>query len=81
VAETVALTEEVRASLAGQGVRPLVEFIAELLGCDDGERQLRFELSNGNLRRTRLGHEPVGNTELEWLAKMNSRLRDAGADA
>jgi hypothetical protein len=81
VAETVALPDELRSALTGHGIRSLVEYLAERLDCDDGERQMRFELSNGSLRRTRLGHEPIGNTELEWLAKMASRLRDAGVDA
>ena len=69
MAETVALSEELRATLALQGLRPLIEYVAQRLGYDDGERRLHFELSNGNLRRTRLGHEPIGNDELEWLGR------------
>jgi hypothetical protein len=71
VAETVALPDELRAALASQGIRPLVEYLATRLGCDDGHRRIGFEFENGNLRRTRLGHDPIGNTELEWLAKLN----------
>jgi hypothetical protein len=62
---------DLRAQLDSRPVAPLVAYLAERLGLDDGERQMRFELSGGNLRRTRLGHEPIGNSELEWLAKLN----------
>jgi hypothetical protein len=50
-------------------LRLLVEYIARRLGLTDGHQHVRFELENGNLRRTRLGREPVGNAELECLAQ------------
>jgi hypothetical protein len=51
-------------------VRPLLEYVAARLDLDDGERQARFEFSAGNLKRTRLEHHSVGNTELEGLARV-----------
>jgi hypothetical protein len=64
------LVDTLRPLLDSRPVAPLVEYLAERLDCDDGERQMRFELSNGNLRRSRFGHEPVGVQELEHLARV-----------
>lgn len=61
------LDERVRA-LGGQAIRWRVERLGELLGQSTGERTLTFHLSDGNLRRTELGHRPIGNQELEHLA-------------
>lgn len=63
------LPDHVRQVLDTLPVRPIIEYVAERLGLDDGHQHVRFELEGGNLRRTRLGREPVGNTELEVLAQ------------
>jgi hypothetical protein len=62
------LEQRVRA-LGAEPIRWRVERIAELLGQATGERTLTFHLSDGNLRRTELGHRPIGNQELEQLAR------------
>lgn len=64
------LADDLRAELDASPLRLVVEYVAGRLGQDDGNRQIRFEFENGNLRKTRLHHEPVGNVELEGLARV-----------
>jgi hypothetical protein len=66
------LVDLLRPLLDEHPVEPLLEYIASRLhrlGMDVGERELRFHLSDGRLRRTNFGGGPVGNQELERLAK------------
>lgn len=63
------VVELLRPLLDRRPVEPLVEYLGGRLRLAAGERQVRFEFSDGHLRRTRIGHEPIGNQELEELAR------------
>lgn len=65
-----AMLEALRPLLDHRSVRPLVDYVAQRLGVAGGERQITFEFSAGRLRRTQLGHGPIGNDELEQLARV-----------
>jgi hypothetical protein len=67
-----ALEELLDERLRATGISPIrwrVERLAEKLGQGTGERSMTFHLSDGSLRRTELGHRPIGNQELEQLAR------------
>jgi hypothetical protein len=64
------LLDMLRPVLDSRSVKPLIEYLASRLGMDEGERELSFSLSGGNLRRTKLDYGPIGNDELDRLAKV-----------
>jgi hypothetical protein len=64
------VVELLRPMLERRTVEPLIEYIGERLGQDDGHHTMRFELDNGNLRKSGLDHASIGNDELEHLAKV-----------
>lgn len=64
------VVELLRPLLDHRDVAPLVEYVGERLHQDNGHRQLHFELDGGKLHRTRLPSGPIGNVELEHLARV-----------
>ncbi len=63
------LVDLLRPLLAPRPLQPLIEYVAERMHHDTGERELTFHLSDGNLRRSGFKGHPVGNQELEHLAR------------
>lgn len=53
-------------------IEPIVEYLAYRLAPlqGEGDRRVTFEYTSGSLRRTRFAHDPVGNRELEELARV-----------
>lgn len=69
--ERVDFIEVLRAVLTPRPIEPLIEYIAERIPQLQLEHaHVRFEFEGGRLRRTRLGQEPIGNDELEQLARV-----------
>jgi len=63
--------EVIRALLTPRPIEPLIEYVAERIPqLQSAHAHVRFEFEAGHLRRTRLGQEPIGNPELEQLAKV-----------
>ena len=63
------LPDDVREALNDSPLELLVEYVFARLDLDDGNQWLRFRATNGVLRQTEYERGPIGNQELEVLAR------------
>ena len=63
------LPDTLRTALDAGELRPLVEYVAARLGCDDGIWTLEFGIDGGNLRRAHMKRGPIGDRELEVIGR------------